>query len=329
MNYSTPRQQASTTSTPSAGKGFGVWLKDAIKDWVEDKATKLSAALAFYVILSLAPLLVIILKIATAIFGAEAATKQVQEQLNQLVGSAGADAIREMLAHASQPHAGIIATIISLAIVAFSASAVFGELQDSLDTIWEVKPRPGRGWWQTVKGRFFNISMVFVICFLLLVSLFFSVVLTSFGHRIFGDGAWLWIVLDIFVSTIVVTLLVSALFYLLPDVKISWRDVILGALITAVLFKLGQYVLGLYFRFGSTTSPYGAAGSLVAVLLWAYYSGWIFFFGAEFTQVYARAHGRGVVPTEGAIRIDHLQNPSSSETNPSADLGVRTTPMRS
>jgi membrane protein len=306
MTYDTATGR--TTSEPvrheGTGGGFFDWLKAAVKDWIDDKAVKLSAALAFYVILSLAPLLVIILKVVTAVFGAEAGTQQVQAQVNQLIGPAGAGAINEMLAHASKPDAGILATIVSLAIVAFSASAVFGELQDSLNTIWEVKPRPGQGWWKTIKGRFFSMSMVFIICFLLLVSLFFSVIITTVGHRIVGDAAWVGVALDLIVSTVVVTLLVGALFYFLPDVKFAWKDVILGALITAVLFKVGQYMLGLYFRFGSTTSPYGAAGSLVAVLLWAYYSGWIFFFGAEFTQVYARAHGRGLTPTENAVRTE-------------------------
>jgi membrane protein len=293
-----------------ARSGIGELLKSAAKDWADDKAAKLSAALAYYVVLSLAPLMVIILKITTLIFGEEAAQQQVKHQLDQLVGSAGAQAINDMLAHAARPSSGILATIISILIVTFSASAVFGELQDSLNTIWEVKPRAGQGWWQTIRGRFFNMAMVFVVCFLLLVSLFFSVLLTTLGKHVIGDAAWLAIPLDIVMSTILVTLLVGALFYLLPDVKISWRDVILGALITAVLFKLGQYLLGLYFKYGSTTSPYGAAGSLVAVLLWAYYSGWIFFFGAEFTQVYARAHGRGFEPTEKAVPIDQ---PARSE----------------
>jgi membrane protein len=147
-------------------------------------------------------------------------------------------------------------------------------------------------------------AMVFVIAFLLLVSLFFSVLLTTAGQYIAGNAKWLAVALDFVMSALVVWILVGALLYLLPDVKISWRDVVLGALLTAVLFKLGQYGLALYFRFGSTTSPYGAAGSLVAVLLWAYYSGWIFFYGAEFTQVYARAHGRGLEPTEQAVRAD-------------------------
>lgn len=297
----TPRNDSASPGTGGRLKRFGQWLKTALSDWIEDKAVKFSAALAFYVILSLAPLLVIILKITSMVLGDEAATQQVEQQLDQLIGSAGAQAINDMLTHASQPGSGLVATIISFAILVFSASAVFGELQDSLNTIWEVKARPDQGWWQTIRGRFFNMAMVFVIAFLLLVSLFFSTLLAAAGHLIFGESKWLAMGLDIVASVAVAWVLVGALLYLLPDVEISWRDVALGALITAVLFKLGQYGMGLYFRFGSTTSPYGAAGSLVAVLLWAYYSGWIFFYGAEFTQVYARAHNRGLKPTESAV----------------------------
>ena len=279
-------------------------LKETVSDWSEDKAMKLSAALALYTILSLAPLMVVAIKILSVILGEQGATDRVSEQMQMLIGPAGGQAIEDMIKGASKPGAGIVATVISLAILLFSASAVFGELQDSLNTIWEVKPRPDQGWFATIKKRLLSMGMVFVIAFILLVSLIVSSVLTTLTGWVLGDAAgWIAIPVDIVVSVLVVTLLIGAIFKFLPDVRLKIKDVIVGAFITAVLFKVGQYGLGLYFKYGSSTSAYGAAGSFVAVLLWVYYSAWILFFGAEFTQVWARAHGRQLVPDENAVRI--------------------------
>jgi membrane protein len=303
-------RQPSETSTERKAKAdahnTSPWaiLKQTVSDWSEDKAMKLSAALALYAIISLAPLLVISIKVLSMIFGDEAAAGQVGRQMSMLVGQAGAQAINDMIKHASQPGQGILATIISLVVLIFSASGVFGELQDSLNTIWGVKPRPNLGWWITIKNRLLSMGMVFVIAFLLLISMAVSTVLTTVTGWLLGpDAGWIGIGTDIIVSVVVVTLLVAAIFRVLPDARIGWRDVILGALITAVLFKIGQYGLGLYFRFGSSTSAYGAAGSFVAVLLWVYYSAWILFFGAEFTKVWAVRHGRRIVPTSDAIKL--------------------------
>ncbi|HEX8522106.1 MAG TPA: YihY/virulence factor BrkB family protein [Tepidisphaeraceae bacterium] len=293
--------RAPAASTPTA---FMPILKQTVSEWSEDKAIKLSAALAFYTILSLGPLLIITLKITTKmaamIYGPEGAGRLAQQQVDQLIGPAGAQAVNDMIVNGSKSGSGVVATIISVVILLFSASGVFGELQDSLNTIWEVKPKPGISWWQTIYNRVFNVAMVFVIAFLLLVSLFVSTLLTTLTHAALGDAKWVGIPTDIVASLVVVTLLIGALFKFLPDVKIQWRDVLVGAFITAVLFKLGQYGLALYFKFSSTTSVYGAAGSLVAILLWVYYSGWILFFGAEFTQVWAKSHGRGLEPAENA-----------------------------
>ncbi len=271
--------------------------------WYNDKAIKLSAALSLYAVLSLAPLMVISLKVLSTMLGEEAATHQVQRQMENLIGHAGAAAIEDMIRQAAKPFAGIRATIISSIILLFSSSAVFGELQDSLNTIWNVKARPDLSWWTTIQNRFLSMAMVFVIMFLLLVSNIISTGLTAVSHKIAPDVAASAIATDFLLSVVVVSLLITMLFRFLPDVRIDWRDVFLGALVTAILFKLGQYLLGMYFRFGATTSAYGAAGSFVAVLLWVYYSGWILFFGAEFTCVYAKSRGRGFEPAPDAVKL--------------------------
>jgi membrane protein len=292
------------TKTKQNGTSLFAMLKETVSDWSEDKAMKLSAALALYTILSLAPLMVVAIKILSMVLGEQGATDRVSEQMHMLIGSAGAQAVEDMIKGASKPGAGIVATAISLVILLFSASGVFGELQDSLNTIWEVKPKPNQGILATIKNRLFSMGMVFVVAFLLLVSLLVSTVLTTLTGWVLGDAAgWIAIPVDIVVSIVAVTLLIGAIFKFLPDVRLGWRDVIVGAFATAVLFKLGQYGLGLYFKYGSSTSAYGAAGSFVAVLLWVYYSAWILFFGAEFTQVWARHHGRQLVPTANAVRI--------------------------
>jgi membrane protein len=278
-------------------------LKQTASDWSEDKAMKLSAALALYTILSMAPLLVITIKVLSLVFGSSVASKQVQQQMDMLIGPAGSQAVADMVGHATQPGSGVVAKVVSFVILLFSASAVFGELQDSLNTIWEVRQRPDVSWWVTIRKRLLSMGMVFVIAFLLLVSLFVSTALTTVTGRLIGSAGWVALVTDVVVSVVVVSVLIAMLFRVLPDVRLGWRDVMVGAVVTGVLFKVGQYVLGLYFRYGSSTSAYGAAGSFVAVLLWVYYSAWILFFGAEFTKAWVRAHGRWVVPDQDSVKV--------------------------
>ena len=279
---------------------YTMWplLKQTGWKWYQDKAMKLSAALSFYAALSIAPILVISLKAMSVMYDQKVAQQHVYNQLAGLIGPAGAAAINDMLKQAGQEGSGVLATIVSLIILLFTASGVFAELQDSLNTIWNVKARPDISWWETIQARFLSIAMVFVIFFLLLVSMFVSTVLTALTKRLADETTVFAFMSDFFLSVLVVSILITMLFRFLPDVRIDWRDVFLGALVTAVLFKLGQYVLALYFKYGSATSLSGAAGSFVAVLLWVYYSGWILFLGAEFTSVYAKSRGRGFQPTE-------------------------------
>src|SRR4051812_38795451 len=222
-----------------------VWqlLKRTFSEWSEDKVPQLGAALAFYSALSLAPLLVIALAIAGLFLGEEAARGQIVNELQSLVGPAGGKAIESMIQNASKPETGIIASVLSIATLLFGASGVFGQLQDSLNTIWEVKPKEGRGFWGMIRDRFLSFTMVMGVAFLLLVSLLISAGLASLGmvaERLPEAVQWIAQLVNFVVSFIVITVLFAMMFKLLPDVKMAWRDVWLGAIVTAVLFMLGK-----------------------------------------------------------------------------------------
>ncbi|MFN8498322.1 MAG: YihY/virulence factor BrkB family protein [Anaerolineae bacterium] len=290
----------------SVSKIFGL-LKDTFSEFSEDKAPRLGASLAYYTVFSLAPLLVIAIGIAGVVFGAQAAQGQIMNAIGGLVGEQGAEGIQAMVAGASrQPSGGIIATIIGLVALLFGASGVFGALQDSLNTMWEVQPKPGRGILGMIKDRFFSFSMVLGTGFLLLVSLIISAGLSAVGAWLgnaLPGGEALWQVINFIVSLAVITVIFALLFKYIPDAKIAWRDVWVGAFITALLFTIGKFAIGLYLGHSAFGSSYGAAGSLLVLLLWVYYSAQILFFGAEFTQVYANQYGSHVAPEPGAVPL--------------------------
>jgi membrane protein len=268
-------------------------LKTAGSDWLEDKAARLGAALAFYSILSIAPLLIVSLAIAALIFG-DKAEGEMMAQLTGLVGEQGAGAISTMLHHAQKPGTGIVATVFGMITLLFGASGVFAQLQEAMNEIWEVPPKKSSGIWDMIRGRFLSFAMVLGTGFLLLVSLILSAVISGIGSFI-GDQ-WpafepIGQLSNMVVSFLVVTLLFAMIFKLLPDTSIAWRDVWVGALITAILFTIGKFFIGLYLGKAAVGSAYGAAGSLVVLLIWIYYSAQILFFGAELTQVYARRYG--------------------------------------
>src|SRR4051794_15392839 len=231
--------------------------KQAAAEWSEDKATKLAAALAFYTMLSIAPLLIICMKIAGKIFGAKSASGQISGYLNNTVGTKGAEAAQEMIKNASQQGAGVIATIISVVVLILSASGVFGELQDSLNTIWEVKPKPNRGIMGIIKDRFFSMTLVLGVVFLLLVSLIASTVLTGVTHAVGMDKGLFLSAINFIVSIAVITVLFGLIFRYLPDAKVRWHDVWIGAIATSILFTIGKSLLGWYLGRASATSVYG------------------------------------------------------------------------
>jgi membrane protein len=277
---------------------FWTLLKETFNEWTEDKASRLAAALAYYTAISLAPLLV--LTVTLLKFLHLNGQQVVEQQMGLVMGKTGQDAAHMMIA-AAKEQSGWFATITSFVILLFGASGVFGELQDSLNTIWEVQPRPGVGWIETIKKRFFSLAMVFGVAFLMLVSLIVSTVLSTIVTRFAGEGAVAGLVLDVFLSLLVYSAVFSLIFRYLPDVDIRWRDVWQGALLTAVFFTIGKYLLTLYLSKGSTASAYGAAGSLAALLIWVYYSAQILFFGAEFTQVQTSKYRKQIPTTNDAV----------------------------
>jgi membrane protein len=279
-----------------------VWTlaKETVSDWLNDDAPRLAASLAFYTLLSLAPVIVIAVAIAGLAFGPEAAKGQIAGELGAIVGSDAAKGVETVVASAKSPASGTLATIMGAVTLVVGATGVFGELQFSLNRIWEVKARPGRGIWGEVKDRFFSFTMVLGVAFLLLVSLVLSAVLSAVGRSFTGvlpGGEAVWQVVNFAFSFAMVTGLFALIYRVVPDAEIRWADVWPGALVTALLFTVGKSLLGVYLGKASVGSSYGAAGSLVVLVVWVYYSAQILFLGAEFTQVYARQRGREIKPT--------------------------------
>lgn len=279
-------------------------LKQTFKEWQEDKASRLAAALAYYTAFSIAPLLVIVIAIAAFFLGEQAAQGQIVGKIQGLVGNNAAEAIQSMIQNSQKPTTGIVATLISVGVLLFGATNVFAQLQDALNTIWEVTPKPGvKG---LVKARFISFAMILGVGFLLLVSLVLSTFLSVVGSYLgglFPDLQFIWSILNFIISFAVITLLFAMIYKFLPDVKITWSDVGIGAAITALLFTIGKSLLGLYLANSSIASTYGAAGSFVVLLLWVNYSAQILLFGAEFTQVYANKYGSKIVPANHAIPL--------------------------
>lgn len=298
-------------------KAKTIWrlLKETFAAWQADKASRLAAALAYYTAFSLAPVLVIVIAIAGFAFGQQAVQGQLVEQIQGLVGQEAAEVIQGMLQSAQEPRSGLIATITSLVLLLFGASGMFGQLQDALNTVWHVQPDPRRGVTGLIKDRAVSFTVVLGTGFLLLVSLALSAALSAVGHFF---GSWLigWVylgqILNLLVSFSVITFLFAMIYKFLPDVKIAWGDVWAGAAMTAALFTLGKFLIGLYLGNSSVGSAYGAAGSFVVILLWVYYSAQILLFGAEFTQVYAHWRGSRIEPADYAIPLQ----PTEADTVP-------------
>jgi membrane protein len=370
---STPARTPDSHDGPTAGGGrvrgwlLGWWplVKETVADWWEDKAPRLGASLAFYTVLSLAPLLVLVTPMLGLVLqNPDAARQGISRQFEQLVGPEGAAAIDAMLkdpdspvgkvveeaAAATQPSTqpatraaaatrpatttvavaggppqtvpvrredpetsrspwpSRLAWIFSIIVLAFGATNVFAELQDSLNTIWEVAPRPGAAAvWDFVRTRLLSFAMVMAIGFLLLVSLVFSALLEAlrayFAESHIGAAAQVWSLANNLASIAVITLLFALMFKVLPDVQTRWRDVFVGALLTAALFTVGRHVIGQYLGRVGVGERYGASRSMVALLVWVYYSAQILFLGAEFTKVWSRRHGARLMPTPGAMPV--------------------------
>lgn len=311
MHDSAPTRDASSHANHPTESGWrAAWqiIRETASDWSEDNASRLAAALAYYSLLSLAPLLVIAVAVSGFFLGDEAARGQVVGELSAILGAEAAKGIQAIVASAQSPAAGMWSTIVGVVTLFIGASGVFGELQSSLNTVWEVKARPGLGFWRQVRIRFFSFTMVLGVAFLLLVSLILTTAVSAVGAKLsqavaLPGGELLWQGVNALVSLFVIAGAFGLIFKFVPDVKVAWRDVWVGAMVTAVLFTLGKSLLGLYLGKAAVGSAYGAAGSIVALVVWVYYATQIFLLGAEFTQVQARRNGRQIEPSRYAVSI--------------------------
>jgi membrane protein len=289
-----------------------VWflVKKTATQWINDKCPQLGAALAYFTVFSLAPLVLILLAVFGLFFGSDHARDKIIEQLQYMIDPSGIQVIKDIATSASKPQSGILATCLGIIVGLFGASGVFGQLQEALNTIWGVKAKPGAGLWAFLRARFLSFAMVAGVCFLLLVSLTVESVLrglSTYLQNLLPGGHILALLLFLFLDVGVVIALFAMIFRFLPDVKIGWRDVWIGASLTGLLFVLGKFILGLYLGSGAAGSAYGAASSLITLLLWIYYSAQILLFGAEFTQVYSHSYGSRVVPEDHAVRVKRIE----------------------
>ncbi len=293
-------------------------IKETFYEWNEDNALELGAALSYYAVFSLAPLMVLMIAIAGSIYGEAAVRGQLAEQLSGVVGSANANFLQSLLANAQQPAMGFsTAALLSGGVSLFLATAVFAELQAALNKVWDVKPAPGQGLWLTIRGRLLSFLMVLGTGILLLASLIVTTGLSAAEHYMGGAApavVWQWANYGISIGA--VTLLLALIFRVLPDVEIAWSDVWVGALSTSILFALGRWMISLYVSHSGIRSTFGAAGSLAVFLTWIYYTSQILFLGAEFTQVYAARYGSRIRPADRMVSDERGERRKPADDDP-------------
>jgi membrane protein len=305
-------------------------LRDTLNEFNTDKAPRLAAALAYYTAFSIAPLLLVVISIAGLVWNREAVQDQLDNQIRGLVGIETAQTVQDLVASANHPETGVVATVIGVVTLLLGAAGVFGQLQDALNTVWGVQPRPNQGILAMLRSRFLSFTMVFGIGFMLLVSLVISAILSALNGWLISRLPFSEFVLQastFIISFGVITLLFAVIYKVLPDAKISWRDVWVGAAVTALLFSIGKSLIGLYIGSSSTASAYGAAGSFVVLLLWIYYSAMIFLFGAEFTQVWARTFGKQIEPSANAILVNENKQGQPGNRGPLPNAAKPLTPQ--
>ncbi|HEX2540404.1 MAG TPA: YihY/virulence factor BrkB family protein [Caldimonas sp.] len=293
-------------------------VKSAGASWVDDYAASMGAAISYYTVFSLAPLLLIVISVAGLVFGDEAVRGELFGQLAGLMGEDAAKAIQEMLAGVSKPTHGVIGTTVGVLVLLIGATTVFGELQDALDRIWRAPERPkGGGLWGLIRARLLSFGMILCLAFLLVVSLVMGAVISALGKwwgPLFGGWEVLAQVVNLAVGFGITTVIFAVIYKMMPRVDIKWHDVWIGALVTAVLFTIGKFLIGLYIGKSGVASGFGAAGSIVIIFIWVYYSAQIFLLGAEFTWVYAKTLGskRGMAEAETAAAGSGAEVPSRS-----------------
>jgi membrane protein len=300
-------------------------LRETFNEWMEVNAPRLGASLAYYTAFSLAPLLLIAVAVAGRVYGEQAARGEIYAEVKDLLGANGADVVQEMLKQSNDSQGVTLGTLFGAVLLLIGASAVFVELQDALNTIWRVKVKPGASLAAMFRSRFLSFALVVSTGFILLVSLLVSATLaalTKFWTPASVDGlAYLWQGSNALVSFGFITLLFALLFKVMPDVRVDWRDVWVGAAVSALLFTGGKYAIGLYLGQSSVTSPFGAAGSLAVLLIWVYYSTQLVLFGAVFTRVYALHRGVRVVPTTHAMLVEACPPAAEGARVPAAAAG--------
>lgn len=281
-------------------------FRDAYVSWNKDNASRLGAALAYYTIFSIPPLLILLIGLAGILFDSTRVQDRFAGTVEHLVGPHGAAAVQEMLRSADRERHGAIATIVGLVTLVLGASGVFGNLKDALNTIWHVEPKPGRGLVLYARKYLFSVLVLLGTGFLLIVSLALNTILTALGDtlsRYLPGGAALWQAVNVVVSLATITSLFALMYRYIPDAHVAWKDALLGGLVTSVLFTGGEALIGFYLGRTNVGSSFGAAGSLAVVLVWVYYSAMIFFFGAEFTKRYAIRDGAPILPEPDAKRV--------------------------
>jgi membrane protein len=286
-------------------------LQETIKGFSEDKGLKLSASLAYYTIFSLAPLLLLIISLAGAFFGKDAIEGSIFTEMKGLIGNEAAAQIQQVIRNMELSGKTDLSLIIGAIALIVAATTVFGELQDSINIIWKVKAKPKRGWLKLIKDRLLSGSIIIGLGFILIVSLLVNGALSVFNSQLKGwlpdISVILFSGLSLLVSFIVLVVIFGVIYKVLPDAKIKWKDVWAGALFTAFLFLLGRYIIGLYITSSKAGSPYGAAGSLIIILLWVYYSAAILYISAEFTRAYAAFKGENIIPADYAVAIEQKE----------------------
>src|SRR5262252_9024240 len=292
-----------------ANKLKSAWelLRLTFAEWMNDSTFEWSAALAFYTIFSIAPVLLIAVGVASFFLAPDTATNQIVNEMETMIGAQGANAVRQVIESSRGIGKGLWAVSVGIVTLVTGATAVFGELQSALNQIWDVKAKPDRGVIMSfIVDRLRSFSIAVGVGFLLLVSLVIIAVISAlqtYMNAWLPGVPWVWHTANVVSSFLVIAVLFAMIYKFLPDVVISWKDVWIGAAVTAVLFTAGKYLIGIYLGRTATTSAFGAAGSLVVLLFWVYYSALISFLGAEFTQVYARRYGPGIRPKEHAVRV--------------------------
>ncbi len=293
--------------------GLYTYLKQVFTEFVEDDILKYSASLAYYTVFSIAPVLIVIISVCGALFGKQAIQRQLYGHINELIGSEAAIQVQDTIKNIHLTGNNIFATIVGIIVLLIGATGIFGEVQDSLNRIWGLRIKTKKTWWKLIINRVLSFSLIISIGFVMMVSLLLNALISAFGNflaRYFSEFSVIFLQLtDSVLTFVITTFLFSLMFKVLPDAKIKWKDVLIGGLITSVFFTLGKLAIGYYLGSSNIASVYGAAGSIMIIMVWVYYNSIILYLGAEFTKVYAKLYGGKIFPNEYSewIKTEEIQ----------------------